>query len=149
MLSKASLTRLALAGSGSRIISSRLSGLICYVKPHLSVTQPQDIYLPPLDNTSQSLSISAWSLQYTWTETASVSLYIGPPTNAQKRWPLSSKSIDCNRSGFQPGCFCHYLRKTRCVRYFCVFKQRYIRIYCFFYRAFWHPFILFPPILIN
>jgi len=84
MLSIASLTRLTLTGSGLRIITSRLSGIICHVTPNLSLSQSQDITSPPSMSTFHSLSISIWSLQFTAIEIASLNVYIGPPLRVVK-----------------------------------------------------------------
>ena len=53
MVNMASVTRLALAGSGSLIRSVSTAGTTCQDSPYRSVTQPQATSCPPSDSRSQ------------------------------------------------------------------------------------------------
>src|SRR5512132_3131642 len=64
---------LRFAGSLSFIMRSRASGTICQETPNLSLSQPHCTGLPPSAvSASQSRSTSAWSLQVTDREIASL-----------------------------------------------------------------------------
>src|SRR6266542_705649 len=68
--------------------------MICQDKPNLSSSHPHRTALPPAASTrSQSRSTSSWLSQDTKSEIAGVNLCCGPPFNAKKVWPASSKTM--------------------------------------------------------
>src|ERR1700730_12745847 len=85
------ITRFVFPASWSCIISPRADRTICQDRPNLSFSQPHCPCSPPSESLSQKPSSSACVPQLTDSEMASVNLKYGPPFNAWKRWPSSSK----------------------------------------------------------
>src|SRR5439155_23598549 len=88
----ACMTRFAFARSASLSSSLKTVGTTCQERPYLSLSHPHGPSSPPAESLVQHSSTSCCDVQSTTNDTASVNLYCGPPFNAMKGCPSSSKT---------------------------------------------------------
>ena len=93
----ACITREAFSGFGSLIKVTSWRGTICHESPYLSFTQPQGpCEPPPAVSLSEYMSISAWFLQFTVIEVASLKVqpWVPGPSVIAKGSPLR-ENVQC------------------------------------------------------